>query len=254
MAGEMTGRVAFITGAASGMARETALCLGREGVAVAVADIDGDGANDTVAAIEADGGHGWAAELDVSDPAAVDRVVSAAEAALGDLDYLVNVAGFYQTVDVERITDVDWARMMAVHVNGTFHCCRAVLPGMMARRAGAIVNMASVHAVRGQARGAHYAAAKGAIMAFTKSIAREKAPLGIRANAVAPGPIDTPLWRGEMNAAEIETAATARSGIIPLGRLGNAGEVAGVIVFLLSPAASYITGQVIPIDGGETMV
>ncbi len=253
MSGEMTGRNAFITGAASGMARETALALAREGVAVAVTDIDGDGANDTLAAIEAAGGRGWAAELDVSDSAAVDRVVASAGAALGDLDYLVNIAGYYQTVDAELITDADWARMMAVHVNGTFHCCRAILPGMMARKAGAIVNMASVHAVRGQAHAAHYAAAKGAIMGFTKSVAREKAPLGIRANAVAPGPIDTPLWRGDMDAAEIEAAAAARSGIIPLGRLGTASEVVGVIVFLLSPAASYITGQVIPIDGGETM-
>ena len=253
MTENMAGKTAFVTGAASGIARATALELGRAGVAVAVTDIDGDGARATAAKIDADVGRAWAATIDVAESAAVDRVVAEAEAALGPLDYLVNIAGINQVVDAERITDDDWTRMMGIHIGGVFRCCRAALPGMMERRAGAIVNMSSIHALRGQAHAAHYAAAKGAIMGFTRSIAREKASFGIRANAVAPGPIDTPLWRGAHDPDGIDAVIAERTKIIPAGRLGQPEEVAHMIVFLLSPAASYITGQIIPIDGGETM-
>ena len=143
--------------------------------------------------------------------------------------------------------------MFAVHVTGTFNVCRAALPDMIAAKAGAIVNMASLHALRGQAQAAHYAAAKGAIIGFTKSLAREKGPLGIRCNAVAPGPIDTPLWRSWVPADEMDAVAAKRAEVIPLGRLGRAEEVAPMIVFLLGPDASFITGQVIALDGGESM-
>ena len=183
----------------------------------------------------------------------MDRAVAEAAGALGPIDSLVNIAGIYEVAKLEDIADDAWARMFAVHVNGTFYCCRAVLPGMIAAQAGAIVNMSSLHALRGQANAAHYAAAKGAIIGFTRSIAREKGKLGIRANAVAPGPIDTPLWRNAVPADEIEAMMAKRSEVIPIGRLGQPAEVAQTIVYLLGPAASYITGQVVAIDGGETM-
>ena len=249
----MAGKTAFVTGAGSGMARETALQLADAGAAVAVADIDGDAAGGTAHEIVSGGGTAWARALDVTLSGDVDAAVADAEEALGPLDYLVNVAGIYQTVEAQDITDEDWARMFAVHVDGTFHCCRAALPGMMARRAGAIVNMASLHAIRGQAQAVHYGAAKGAIIGFTKSLAREKAPLGVRVNAVAPGPIDTPLWRGWIDADQIDAVKAERSKIIPIGRLGEPAEVARVIVFLLSDASSYMTGQIVTIDGGEVM-
>ena len=247
----MVGRVAFVTGGGSGMGRETARLLAGAGARVAICDRDGDAARDTADMLG--DGEVWTGTVDVSDSAAVDRAVAEAAGALGPIDALVNIAGIYQVAELENITDEDWARMFAIHVNGTFHTCRAALPGMMAARAGAIVNMSSLHAVRGQANAAHYAAAKGAIIGLTKSIAREKGPLGIRANAVAPGPIDTPLWRGAVPPDEIDAVMAKRSEIIPIGRLGEPAEVAQTIVYLLGPAASYITGQVVTIDGGESM-
>ena len=249
----MEGRVALVTGGGSGMGRETARLLAGAGARVAICDRDGDAARGTGDEIEAAGGTVWTGAVDVSDSRAVDRAVAEAAGALGPIDSLVNIAGIYEVAKLEDIADDAWARMFAVHVNGTFYCCRAVLPGMIAARAGAIVNMSSLHALRGQANAAHYAAAKGAIIGFTRSIAREKGKLGIRANAVAPGPIDTPLWRNAVPADEIEAMMAKRSEVIPIGRLGQPAEVAQTIVYLLGPAASYITGQVVAIDGGETM-
>lgn len=249
----MEGRVAFVTGGGSGMGRETARLLGEAGARVAICDRDGAAARETAGIVGDAGGTARAEEVDVSDPRAVERAVAAAAGALGPVDALVNIAGIYRVAAVEDISDEDWARMFAVHVNGTFHTCRAVLPGMVAARSGAIVNMSSLHAIRGQANAAHYAAAKGAVIGLTKSIAREKGPLGIRANAVAPGPIDTPLWRGAVPPDELDAVMAKRSEVIPIGRLGEAAEVAQTIVYLLSPAASYITGQVVTIDGGESM-
>lgn len=249
----LAGKTVFITGGGSGMGRETALLLAAEGAAVAVADLKGEAAQATADAIKKAGGKAAAVEVDVSNSKRVAAAVREAEATLGPVDRLVNIAGIYQSVDVEKITDDDWAKMFSVHVNGTFFCCRAVLPGMIARRSGAIVNMTSLHALRGQAMAAHYAAAKGAIIGLTKSIAREKGSLGIRANAVAPGPIDTPLWRGWIEPAKLEDTKRERSKIIPLGRLGQPNEISPVIVFLLGEGASYITGQIVVIDGGELM-
>ena len=249
----MEGRVAFVTGGGSGMGRETARLLAEAGARVTVCDRDGDAARETARIVEEAGGTARVEEADVSDSGAVNRAVAAAADALGPIDALVNIAGIYRIAAVEDIADEDWARMFAVHVNGTFYTCRAALPGMIAARSGAIVNMSSLHAVRGQANAAHYAAAKGAIIGLTKSIAREKGPLGIRANAVAPGPIDTPLWRGAVPPDEIDAVMAKRSEVIPMGRLGAPAEVAQTIVHLLSPAASYITGQVVTIDGGESM-
>lgn len=253
MAGELSGRVAFLTGAGSGIGRETALAIARAGASVAVCDIRSTAAEETVAMIKAAGGKAEPFTLDVTDSSKMNTTVAAAARALGPIDCLATFAGIYQVKKVEDITDADWATMFAIHVNGTFHACRAVLPGMIARRAGAIVTTTSLHALRGQAEAAHYAAAKGAILSFTKSLAREKGPLGIRANGIAPGPIDTPLWRGTLTGGELKAAMDGRSKVIPLGRLGETTEIAPVVVFLLSPAASYLTGQAIVIDGGELM-
>jgi len=248
-----TSGVAFITGAGGGIGGATAERLAENGVHVAVADLDAGLAEAVADRIVSAGGTAQALTLDVTDSGQVAASVTAAEAALGPIDYLVNTAGIFQWANVEDISDADFESMFRVHVFGMHAVTRAVLTGMQARKAGAIVNVTSIHAIRGQSLTAHYSAAKGAILAYTKSLAREKSPLGIRVNAVAPGPIDTPLWRGELPEDEIAEKMTQRSTVIPMNRLGTADEVAAGIVFLLSPGASYLTGHIMTIDGGEVM-
>ena len=248
-----TSGVAFITGAGGGIGGATAERLAENGVHVAVADLDAGLAEAVADRIVSAGGTAQALTLDVTDSGQVAASVTAAEAALGPIDYLVNTAGIFQWTNAEDISDADFESMFRVHVFGMHAVTRAVLTGMQARKAGAIVNVTSIHAIRGQSLTAHYSAAKGAILAYTKSLAREKSPLGIRVNAVAPGPIDTPLWRGELPEDEIAEKMTQRSTVIPMNRLGTADEVAAGIVFLLSPGASYLTGHIMTIDGGEVM-
>ena len=245
--------VAFITGAGGGIGGATAERLAENGVHVAVADLDAGLAEAVADRIVSAGGTAQALTLDVTDSGQVAASVTAAEAALGPIDYLVNTAGIFQWANAEDISDADFESMFRVHVFGMHAVTRAVLTGMQARKAGAIVNVTSIHAIRGQSLTAHYSAAKGAILAYTKSLAREKSPLGIRVNAVAPGPIDTPLWRGELAEDEIAEKMAQRSTVIPMDRLGTADEVAAGIVFLLSPGASYLTGHIMTIDGGEVM-
>jgi len=249
-----TDAAAIITGAGSGMGRATALMLARRGLAVGVMDIDGAAAGATAAAIAAAGGKALALAVDVAKPRAVEAAVRRACTRLGPVLYLANLAGHEHAAPLEKISDAEWLRMFAISVNGTFFACRAALPAMMAQRFGRIVNMSSLHALRGQPEHAHYAAAKAAIMGLTKSLAREKARFNIRVNAVAPGPIDTPLWRGGRSGTKLRRDIAKRSTVIPLGRLGRPEEIAELIAFLLSERSSYMTGQIVSADGGEAMV
>jgi len=245
--------VALVTGAAGGIGADTARILAGEGAHVVLADADG-GLTETVAAeIRAAGGAARAIALDVTDTAAVENAVATIEAELGAIGALVNAAGVYGKGAAETLDDAEIARVMDVNFGGVVRTCRAVLPGMMAQRAGSIVNMSSLHALNGQIGSAHYAASKAAVLGWTRSLAREKGPLGIRVNAVAPGPIDTRFWRGSMSESEYQRAKASRVASIPLGRLGVATDVAETIVFLLGPGAAYITGQVVSIGGGEIM-
>ena len=248
-----TSGIAFVTGGGGGIGGATAERLAANGVAVAVADFNVEHATTVADRISAAGGTACALALDVTDSAAVIAAVAEAESVLGPIDQLVNTAGIFRWAEMEDISDEEFEQMFRVHVFGLHSMCRTVVPGMVARGAGAVVNVTSIHAIRGQTLTAHYSAAKGAILSYTKALAREKSPVGIRINAVAPGPINTPLWRGDMNPAELEQKMADRSTVIALGRLGTVVEVAAGIVFLLSPAASYLTGHIMTIDGGEVM-
>jgi 2-hydroxycyclohexanecarboxyl-CoA dehydrogenase len=233
----LAGRRALVTGGASGIGAAIATRLADDGADVAVGDIDLGGAKAHAAAIG-----GVAAHLDVTDPESARAVVAEA----GPFDVLVNNAGVdHPGVFFSDVTPEQWRRLLAVNLEGVFACTQAVLPAMQRAGWGRIVNLSSEAGRMGGKANAVYAAAKGAIIAFTKSIAQENARYGITVNAVAPGPIDTPLLhRMPPKAIEIVTATTL------LKRLGTPGEVAAAVAFLASAEASYITGETLAVSGG----
>ncbi|HEY7554605.1 MAG TPA: SDR family NAD(P)-dependent oxidoreductase [Candidatus Binatia bacterium] len=254
MPGEFRGDSAFITGAASGIGLALARRLAGEGIKIALADRESTLLEAALSQMR-DGHHtAIAITMDVSRSDEVVRGIARARSAFGPIDYLINLAGISQNAPVQDISDQDWERMLAIHLNGTFYCCRAVIAQMISRGFGVIVNTSSLHALRGQKLAAHYSAAKAGIMGFTKSLAREVAECGVRVNAIAPGPIDTPLWRGGVTGSDLESRKAQRSLEVPMGRLGEASEVADLILFLLSQRSTYVTGQVISVNGGELMI
>ena len=250
---ELQGLSATVTGGGRGIGRGIALKLGEQGVKVAVADVDPAKAEGTASRIKAGGGAALPLELDVTRSDQVNDAVARAHAEFGSLAYLMNVAGISQQKPVHEITDADWARMIDVHLNGTFYCIRAALPLMMEARFGVIASLSSMHGLKGQEWASHYSAAKAGIAALTKAVAREVSEYGIRINALAPGPIDTPMWRRGLTGEALEKRKSDRSKLVPMGRLGEPSEVADLAVFLLSPASSYMTGQVVGVNGGELM-
>lgn len=236
-------RLAVVTGAASGIGRAAAVALAREGCTVAAADLDEAGADRT--ARDTDGA-GFA--VDVSDQASVSALAQRVLGELGPPAVLVNCAGWDETrpfVDTDRAF---WERVVAINLIGVIAVTHAFLPSMLERGEGRIVNIASDAARVGSSGETVYAGAKGGVVAFTKSVARESARRAITANAVCPGPTDTPLFRSlpERLQQSLERA-------IPLGRLGAPEDVAQAICFFASPQAEYITGQVLSVSGGLTM-
>lgn len=234
------GRRAFVTGGAKGIGAAITRRLAAEGAATVIADIDTDTAEALAAEIGA-----RAVALDVSDPAAV----AAAIAETGPFDILVNNAGIDQHAFFTDTTPTEWQHLLAVNLVSAFATVHAALPAMQAAGYGRIVNIASEAARLGSKGGAVYAAAKGGLVAFTKSIARENARFGITANALAPGPIDTPLLRSAVEAGG-EKLRKAMTGMTLLGRLGTPDEVAAAVAFLVSEEAAYITGETLGVSGG----
>jgi NAD(P)-dependent dehydrogenase (short-subunit alcohol dehydrogenase family) len=242
--GSFEGRPAIVTGGASGIGRATALRLARDGAAVAVLDRDRDGARTVAAEI---GGHAF--EVDVRDAEAVGRAFEAAVSALGGVAILVNNAGVGDLRPLHTVDDRLWHRLIDVNLTGTYHAMAAVIPVMLAAGRGVIVNNASVSGLSPTRGEAAYSAAKAGVIALTASGALEYGPT-IRVNCVAPGFIRTPLtavWDDHPEAfAPIGEA-------IPLGRIGEADEVAEVIAFLCSDAAAYVTGHTLVVDGGLSL-
>jgi 2-hydroxycyclohexanecarboxyl-CoA dehydrogenase len=246
------GRVVLVTGAAQGIGAAVAQALGADGAAVAIGDVDERGAEATARRVAQEQGvPTLGVEMDVTSRASVDAAVAKVEADLGPVAALVNNAGIDIVKPFVESSPDEWARIVAVNLTGVFHCCQAVLPGMLGRGDGAIVNFASDAARVGSSGEAVYSATKGGVVAFSKAIARETARHGIRVNCVCPGPTDTALLAqiGETNPKLRQALARA----IPMQRVGVPEDVAPVVVFLVGDGARYITGQTISVSGGLTM-
>jgi 3-oxoacyl-[acyl-carrier protein] reductase len=242
-------RVALVTGASSGIGRAVALALAEAGARVAAGyGSNREGAVQCVKEIEAGGGDALAVQVDVADPASVDAAFSQVEAGLGPVEILVNNAGVTRDGLVVRMDDEQWGTVLRTNLDGAFHTIRRAVPKMMRARFGRIVNVGSVVALTGSPGQANYAAAKAGLVGLSRSTARELASRGITCNVVTPGPITTAMT-DVLSAERREELARA----VPLGRFGTAEEVASVIAFLCSDAAGYVTGAVVPVDGGLGM-
>jgi 3-oxoacyl-[acyl-carrier protein] reductase len=242
-------RVAFVTGGSRGIGREAVVALAAAGHPVAFCySSDVDGARETVEVVERAGGKAVPVQANVTDPDEVDRALREVESAFGPVTVLVNNAGITRDGLLVRMTDEQWSSVLETNLTGAFNTIRRATPAMMKARYGRIVNVSSASAHIGQAGQANYAAAKAGLVGLTRSVARELARRNITCNVVAPGPIVTGMtdeltddWR-----AQVETA-------VPLGRMGTAAECAAVIAFLCSESAAYVTGAVVPVDGGLAM-
>jgi len=244
------GRTAFVTGGASGIGAAAVRRLAAEGAQVVVADRDKDRAVRV-----ADEIGGIAVYLDVADTASVGAAVAEAELVAGPIDVLVNNAGGDRLAWFVDTDEDDWDLVLAVNLRGVIACTHAVLSGMHERRAGVIVNVASEAGRVGTVGGATYAAAKAGVIGFTKAIARESARYGVRCNAVAPGPVDTPMLNG-LPEVSGEFGAGVRRAMIAataMRRVGTPDEIAGAIAFLASDDATFITGETVAVSGGLSM-
>jgi len=247
----LSGRVVFVTGAASGIGEATARLFASDGERVVVADFDAAGAERVAAEINGDGGQATAVQVDVSDQASVTAAVAATEQALGRIEVLINNAGIGVAGDILETKDEDLERILAVNVRGIFNTCRAVMPSMLDAGDGIIVNVSSIVAMAAVTRRAAYTASKGAVLALTRSISIDFMNRGIRCNAVAPGTVDSP-WIGRILSDQADPVA-ARQAMVdrqPLGRMGQPREIAGAIRYLASDEAAFVHGSCLVIDGG----
>jgi 3-oxoacyl-[acyl-carrier protein] reductase len=243
----LAGRGALVTGGARGIGRAIALCLAQRGAEVAVNDVEEAAAAETCAEIESAGGRAFALGFDVSEAQAVERGVAAAIDRLSGLHILVNNAGISIDALLMRVAEDDLERILRVNLKGAFLCSKAAARSLLrARDGGRVINIASVVGEQGNSGQAMYAASKAGLIGLTKSLAREFASRGVTVNAVAPGYVET-----EMTAAAIQgDARDALLARIPLGRVGTADEIAEAVAFLASPAAAYVTGHVMRVNGG----
>ncbi|UCD77090.1 MAG: SDR family oxidoreductase [Desulfobacterales bacterium] len=245
--------VAIVTGAGGGIGRAIALRLAESGYAVAVADIDPDGANRVAQELSSNAGLAKAIVCDIGDRAGAFQMVAAATEALGPVRLLVNNAGIVGLGPLAEFSEQNWRRLFRVNVDGVFFCCQAVLPGMLARRQGSIVNIASWNGKLGAPNFGAYSATKAAVISITQTLAREVAAMGVRVNAVCPGIIaGTPMREQVQSEGKAYglPPASERAKTIPLGRLGKPEEIADAVAFLASEQAAYMTGQAINVTGG----
>jgi 3-oxoacyl-[acyl-carrier protein] reductase len=244
----LTDKVALVTGASRGLGRAIALALAQEGASIAAIARSEEALKETLEAIRAAGGAGEPFALDVADGAAADAAVEKIVARFGQIDVLVNNAGVTRDGLLMRMTSEAWDAVIDTNLKGAFNLTKPVGRLMVKQRAGRIVNISSVIGLMGNAGQANYAASKAGLIGFTKSVAREFASRGITCNVVCPGFIETDMTRDLGD--DLRKKLLER---IPLQRLGQPEDVAGVVAFLTSPAANYITGQILTVDGGMVM-
>jgi 3-oxoacyl-[acyl-carrier protein] reductase len=245
---DLCGQVALVTGAARGIGAGIARRLAAARATVILNHLDTEDPAELIAEIEAAGGQALASPADVTDVARVDRLFAEIVARYDRLDILVNNAGIVKDTLIGTMRDQDWESVIAVNLGGVFHCTRRALRTMIPARRGRIVNLSSIQALRSGKGQANYAAAKAGVLAFTRATALEVADRGIRVNAVLPGFIDTPMTAKIKRRAGDQVTAH-----IPAGRLGQPEDVAGLVAFLCSDEAEYITGQGIVVDGGMSI-
>ena len=251
-----TPRSALVTGAGTGIGSAIALRLARDGWAVAVNDLEPGRADAVAAEVAALGVRGVAVVADVGDRAAARRMVAETMATLGAVDLLVNNAGVCRLGALAEVSEADWRATFRVNVDGVFFCCQAALPHMLARGRGDIINLASWSGKAGAPYIGPYCASKFAVIGLTQSLAKEVAALGIRVNAVCPGIVAGTEMRAHVDAesrALGRPTSTDRVGWIPMGRLAEPEDVAGVVAFLVSDDARYMTGQAVNVTGGLWM-
>ncbi|HKV54765.1 MAG TPA: glucose 1-dehydrogenase [Candidatus Binataceae bacterium] len=244
-------RVALVTGSAQGIGRAIATRLAEEGAKVVIADIQEDVARRTAAELKSAGLDACSVKLDVTSLESAAAAVATAERELGPISILVNNAGWDKLEPFVESTPETWDRVIAINFRGVIHCCRSVIPGMQARGGGKIVSISSDAGRVGSLGEAVYSGCKGAIIAFSKTLARELARNNINVNVVCPGPTETALLRDVMDQQPKVLEAMKRG--IPMRRLGQPQDLAGAVAFFASSDADYATGQVISISGGLTM-
>lgn len=242
---QLDGKKAVVTGGGRGIGKAIALALAGEGADIAVLDLDAETAQSAASAVKESGRNSLAVDVDISDYSATEQAVNKVLDLWKSVDIVVNNAGITRDNLLMRMDENDWDSVLAVNLKGAFNICRLLARPMMKERSGSIINIASIVGMMGNAGQANYAASKGGLIAFTKSLAREFAPRGIRVNAIAPGFIAT-----EMTDKIPEKIREEMVNSIPLGRMGQPEDVARGVVFLASPSAGYVTGQVLVIDGG----
>jgi 3-oxoacyl-[acyl-carrier protein] reductase len=252
---DLAGKVALVTGAGAGIGRAIALAMAANGASVLVNDLEGRG-DQTAAEVSQLGCPSRFIAADVSKRGEVDRMIAAAEREFGGIDILVNNAGVNTPGErrrpIHEYDGAEWRRVLGVDLDGLFHCCRATTPGMVARKSGTVINISSVLGVIPIRLQSAFAAAKAAVINFSRSIALELAPFGIRVNAIAPGSVLTQETSALFYNPEKRRLAEDLLSHIPLGRPGTPEEIASAALFLASPDSAYITGTVLIVDGGWT--
>jgi NAD(P)-dependent dehydrogenase (short-subunit alcohol dehydrogenase family) len=257
--GELAGQVAIVTGAGRGIGRATALELARLGADIVVAELDKAGAERTASEVKAAGRRALALATDVTRRADLDAMVARTLADLGRIDILVNNAGIYRAAATLEVTEEHWDAVLDINAKALFFACQAVLPAMIARKRGCIVNLASMAGKVGSRTNLPYNASKAAVVSITKSLALAHAEHGIRVNCVCPGFVETDMWtmvareQGKLLGLSPEEFTRQRKAQVPLGRMEKTEDVANVIGFLATERAGYMTGQALNVTGGLVM-